>query len=438
MRWTPRHHLGLGTWGRPTTARRFEHHTENPLTGEKQTKHGKLGQSSDWEDWNVLEERDEGRKLIEDAIKYYEDMGRPVTSEHQEKLLSELPQVMPGHEEGWDVEGTWVSPADMRTFLHPDVTINRQVPSSLIGVTKKPNWYRSDIHANKATPEGFHYGGYENPSESMFDIPLPEGVSHPRVLNENIQDGEPLTMEWLKELQENPNIPLGGPYEQLSWDDWKKTPPLTTEQLVEQQLLWPRKVASEPMDEAWSSLLKAKKHGWMGVGSHGNFSPITRNTEVHIKKPPKITPHKNVHGYLSNLQSKQKIDADIMRNALKRYGYTNNLPPEQLKRIASLLPLAQTQHDKNKGERKYVPQKYESVPGGSVSYSTGTPEFRSIPPKTTRALPPALRNVNLGQLIEHSDFMDDLHNMSRHDDAVQRIKDWEEKQNQPPPSTTGY
>lgn len=259
LRWTPRHHLGLGTWGKPTVARRFEHHTDNPLTGEKQTKHGKLGQSSDWEDWNVLEERDKRRKEIEDAIKYYEDMGRPVTSEHQEKLLSELPQVMPGHEEGWDVEGTWVSPADMRTFTNPDVTINRQVPSSLIGVTKKPNYHRSAMHANKETPEGFHYGGYKNPREVMFDIPLPEGVSHPKDLSENIQDGEPLTMDWLKDLQENPNIPLGDPYEQLSWDDWKKTPPLTTEQLVEQQLLWPRKLVGEPMDEAWSSLLKTRE-----------------------------------------------------------------------------------------------------------------------------------------------------------------------------------
>jgi hypothetical protein len=259
LRWSADHHLGLGTWGKPTTTRRFAEASKNHLTGGKMTALGKVGSSSDGEETQVLEARDRKRKKIEDAVKYYEDMGwPPVTSQHQKKLLDEIPQVMPGHEEGWDVEGTWVSPADMNTLTNPDNTINRQVPSSLIGVTKKPNWHRSAIHANKPTPEGFEYGGYKNPYESMYELSLPEGIHHAKDLAEDIDDEHPSTMDWLRELQENVNIPIGEPHEQLSWESWKENPPLTTEQLVEQELLWPRKLIGEPMDIAFQ-LLKERK-----------------------------------------------------------------------------------------------------------------------------------------------------------------------------------
>jgi hypothetical protein len=258
LRWTPKHHLGLGTWGSPTTARRFEHDTENQLTGGKMVQHGKKDESSAWEDRVVLEPRKVLEEELKNSIKEYADIGKPVDPKHIEYLISQYPKVMPGHEEGWDVEGTWVSPADMNTLTNPDNTINRQVPSSLIGVTKKPNWHRSAIHANKPTPEGFEYGGYKNPYESMYELSLPEGIHHAKDLAEDIDDEHPSTMDWLRELQENVNIPIGEPHEQLSWESWKENPPLTTEQLVEQQLLWPRKLVGEPMDIAFQ-LLKERK-----------------------------------------------------------------------------------------------------------------------------------------------------------------------------------
>jgi hypothetical protein len=261
LRFMPSEYVGLGTYARPT---KFHRHDKG--------RSSKTGMSGSWEE-NLLQQR---RKIL-DAMQHYEDIGRPVTDKHRERLLSgHLP--LPGYEEGYELEGSWVSPADLRTILNPDVTFSQQRPTTLVGITQSPNYYRTNREADKypfptsgdrvdeileysgddggGAHEGFHYGGFD--PNTMFRMPTPQGASHPMSIATGLNRGDDKTWDWLERLQENPNIPVGRYIDDAAWNQWQQTPRLGLDQLIEQGLVYPRTIKGKPMEIAFQ-LLKGRK-----------------------------------------------------------------------------------------------------------------------------------------------------------------------------------
>lgn len=247
LRFMPSEYVNLGLYDKPTKFHRRD-------KGRSSVK----GMSGSWEE-NLLQQLQDKH----DAIQHFEEIGQPVPKKFQEKTLSEF-SPLPGYEQGYEMEGTWVSPADMRTILNPDVTFHHSRPTTLVGITQSPNFYRTGNEADKKANEGFQYGGFD--PKSYFRIPTPETTSHPYWIQEGLLGGRDDVVNWLEDLQSNPNIPIGGRWDEDSWNQWQQTPRLGLDQLIEQGLVYPRTIKGEPMEIAFQMLKgrkmspEAKKH----------------------------------------------------------------------------------------------------------------------------------------------------------------------------------
>ena len=240
LRFMPSEYEEFGTYARPTKFHR----------GEK-GRNSLPGMNTDYEE-GILDKIKEKRSALE-GYETEKDIRLP--EQERERILSEH-VTLPGYEQGYEMEGTWVSPADLRTILNPDVTFFQGRPTTLVGITQSPNFYRTAGEADKGAHEGFQFGGF-NP-ESYFKIPTPETASHPVPIKEGLISGRDDVVNWLEDLQSNPNIPVGGRWDEDSWNQWQQTPRLNLEQLTEQGLVYPRTIKGEPMEIAFQ-LLKGRK-----------------------------------------------------------------------------------------------------------------------------------------------------------------------------------
>lgn len=311
LRFMPSEYVGLGTYARPTKFHRYD-----------KGKSSKVGMSGSWEE-NLLQQR----KKILDAMQHYEDIGRPVTDKHREKLLSgHLP--LPGFEEGYELEGSWVSPADLRTILNPDVTFSQQRPTTLVGITQSPNYYRTNREADKdpfpssgdrvdeiledsgdggGAHEGFQYGGFD--PNTMFRMPTPQGASHPMSIAMGLNRGDDKTWDWLERLQENPNIPVGRNIDDAAWNQWQQTPRLGLDQLIEQGLVYPRTIKGEPMENAFRLLkISYVPEDWDDMSMEDRYIDTAFDTGI----PGGLIPYDEMH-------DKQKKIIDTLINAPSTY-----------------------------------------------------------------------------------------------------------------------
>ena len=230
LRFMPSEYVELGTYARPTKFHR----------GEK-GRNSLPGMNTDYEE-GILDRIKEKRSALED---YETEKDIRLPEQERERILSEFVN-LPGYEQGYEMEGTWVSPADLRTILNPDVTFFQGRPTTLVGITQSPNFYRTAGEAEKGAHEGFQFGGFD--PESYFRIPTPETASHPVPIKHGLLGGRDDVVNWLEDLQSNPNIPIGGRWDESSWNQWQQTPRLNLEQLTEQGLVYPRTIKGEPME----------------------------------------------------------------------------------------------------------------------------------------------------------------------------------------------
>lgn len=155
---------------------------------------------------------------------------------------------------GIGAEGTWVSPALQEAFATPDVTINPQVASTIVGILNGvPNWWRTPRQGARAggVGEGFHFGGF--PQESfvrLTDTDInPRSIEHalnPLAAETPFRDRVRNLVSQFPSYQDEGVSP-----EQAASLVWGKQPTnLTVNPLLQDKSGGAIKIASEPMDIA--------------------------------------------------------------------------------------------------------------------------------------------------------------------------------------------